>query len=98
MATINSWTVDDVASWVESIDMGHKANIFKEVDGKQLLAASSDDLKAMGLTNLQSKKILKSIDTERKKIKATETTTELSSSNNNLSEENGFLKKELRDL
>ncbi len=52
MTKLDRWTVDDVASWLESIDMGHKADAFKKVDGKQLLAASSDDLKALGLTNL----------------------------------------------
>jgi hypothetical protein len=52
MLIMDSWTIYNVASWLESIDMGQKADSFKEVDGKQLVEVSSDDLKALGLTNL----------------------------------------------
>lgn len=55
----NQWSVDDVAEWLGIIGLGHKAETLKTqgVTGAQLSRMSEGDLKNLGLTALQVRKI-----------------------------------------
>lgn len=106
---VDEWTVEDVATWLDSIGLGHKSSAFNEasVDGRSLLEAYADPTKlqeSYGLSGLQVKKIIKSIDKEVK-TKDEGATSVVSpgvvseeANNNKLKVENETLKGELKEL
>ena len=113
MATSNKaveqWTVDDVATWLGSIGLGHKSSAFTEasVDGRALLDACEDPNKlqeACGLSGLQVKKIIKSMDKEVKSKKEDEVSADAQVAavdevnSDKLKAENASLKAELQEL
>lgn len=62
---IEQWDVDEVSIWLNSIGLGEKVDPFREnsVDGDLLLTLTDEDLKGdLGLTNLQAKKVKRSIE------------------------------------
>ena len=106
---VDEWTVDDVSTWLDAIGLGHKSSDFTKasVDGKALLDACDDLTKlqeSYGLSGLQVKKIVKSIDKEviTKKgegtaIASSDAVSEEANSSN-LKAENESLKAELKEL
>lgn len=63
--TIQSYSVNEVCVWVNSIGLGDKASAFSEngVDGEMLLSLTADEMKEeLGLTSLQVKKVSRWID------------------------------------
>lgn len=104
-AAVDQWTVDDVATWLDTIGLGHKSSDFSEasVDGKALLDACDDltKLQEYGLSGLQVKKIIKSIDKEVKTKEEDGTAVGeggVGEANNNLQAENASLKAEIEEL
>lgn len=106
---VDEWTVEDVATWLDSIGLGHKSSDFTKasVDGKALLDACDDLTKLQelyGLSGLQVKKIIKSIDKEVNTKKGEDTAIASSdavieeATNSNLKAENESLKAELKEL
>ena len=106
---VDEWTVDDVSTWLDAIGLGHKSSDFTKasVDGKALLDACDDLTKlqeSYGLSGLQVKKIVKSLDKEVKTTKGGDTAIAMSDAvseeinNSSLKAENESLKDELKEL
>lgn len=65
---LKSYSTEEVALWLTIIGLGDKALAFREnsVDGEMLLTLKQDDLvNDLGLTNLQAKKVIHSIETTK---------------------------------
>lgn len=61
---MDSWTVDDVQSFLEQLSLPGLKHLFAKngVDGKDLLALSKQDLKdELGCTELQARKIVEAV-------------------------------------
>ena len=59
------YSVDEVCLWLFAIDLGDKADAFRNagIDGGFLVKLESEDFKELGLSSLQGKKVLRSIET-----------------------------------
>lgn len=61
------FSVDEVAMWFVAIGLGSKADGIKgnAVDGAMLVSLGADDFKELGLSSLQSKKVLTSLEASK---------------------------------
>uniref|UniRef100_A0A7S2Y446 SAM domain-containing protein n=1 Tax=Entomoneis paludosa TaxID=265537 RepID=A0A7S2Y446_9STRA len=64
MKDVKDFDIDDVCLWVFSIGLGSKTEAFREnaVDGAMLLTLGAEDFTELGLSNLQAKKVLSSLE------------------------------------
>lgn len=61
------FSADEVGMWLVAIGLGSKVETFKEagVDGPMLVVLGSDDFGELGLSSLQGKKLLTSLETSK---------------------------------
>jgi uncharacterized protein YdcH (DUF465 family) len=98
----NEYTIDEVAIWLGCIGLGEKVAPFREnaIDGAMLVTLSKEDLTGdLGLSNLQTKKVLNSLEST-KQITGSGggDTTELQAEVDTLKQENEKLKAEITSL
>jgi predicted lipid-binding transport protein (Tim44 family) len=57
------YSIDEVCLWVFALGLGDKADAFREaaIDGDMLLSLGDEDFKELGLSSLQSKKVMRGI-------------------------------------
>jgi hypothetical protein len=58
------YSIDEVCLWVFALGLGNKADAFREaaIDGDMLLTLGDEDFKELGLSSLQSKKVMRGIE------------------------------------
>lgn len=58
------YSIDEVCLWIFALGLGDKADAFREaaIDGDMLLRLTAEDFKELGLSSLQSKKVLRGIE------------------------------------
>jgi hypothetical protein len=58
------YSIDEVCLWVFALGLGDKADAFRDaaIDGDMLLRLGDEDFKELGLSSLQSKKVMRGIE------------------------------------
>ena len=93
-----TYDLDEVCIWLNAIGLGSKTDAFREnaVDGSMLVTLQPEDMVELGLSSLQGKKVMRSV--ELTKQLANESSRGGGAKLEELGKENASLKKENAEL